>query len=135
MIEKIEHNGVVLGIVLRAETDPETTVFYTGKESPLQLGVVKHEQGYVEPAHFHKKTEKVITEVFESIQMQYGTAELEFYNEQGNLISSCILNPGDTIVYGGIHRIKAVSTFKAIKIKQGPYTSLEDDKLFIEVKG
>ena len=48
--------------------------------------------------------------------------------------SEVILNPGDTaLLIEGTHRIRVLESFKGIKVKQGPYQSIEDDKEFIEI--
>ena len=57
-----------------------------------------------------------------------------FIRERGE-VDSAVLNEGDVaLLINGGHAIKALETFKGIKIKQGPYRSIEEDKLFLEVK-
>ena len=48
--------------------------------------------------------------------------------------SEVILNPGDTaLLIEGTHRIRVLESFKGVKVKQGPYQSIEDDKEFVKV--
>jgi hypothetical protein len=135
MIEKVEHGGIVFALILRKGLDPETTTFYTSKDTSLQLGIIKHEKGYMEPPHIHRRSEKLVYNVIESLHIEYGKVEINFYNEEGEKIDKTILNEGDVaLLINGGHAIKALETFKAIKIKQGPYLSIEEDKQFLEVK-
>ena len=48
-------------------------------------------------------------------------------------MNAAVLNEGDTILLvAGGHAIKVLEDFKGIKVKQGPYVSLEEDKAFLE---
>jgi hypothetical protein len=135
MAEKIEHGGMLFALILRKELDPEVTTFYTPKDTSLQLGIIKHEKGYTEPPHIHKRSAKLVHDVIESLQIEYGKVEVNFYSEKGEVVDKTILNEGDVaLLISGGHAIKALETFKAIKIKQGPYRSIEEDKQFLEVK-
>jgi hypothetical protein len=135
MAERIEHGGTLFALILRKELDPQATTFYTPKDTSLQLGIIKHEKGYKEPPHIHKHSKKLVHDVVESLHIEYGKVEVNFYNEKGEKIDKTILNEGDVaLLINGGHAIRALETFKAIKIKQGPYLSIEEDKQFLEVK-
>jgi hypothetical protein len=135
MAEKIEHGGTLFALILRKELDPQATTFYTPKDTSLQLGIIKHEKGYVEQPHIHRRSEKLVRDVVESLHVEYGKVEVSFYSEKGEKVDRTILNEGDVaLLMNGGHAIRAMETFKAIKIKQGPYRSIEEDKQFLEVK-
>lgn len=135
MVERIEHCGVVFALILRKALDPETTTFYTSKDSTLQLGIIKHEKGYIEKPHIHKRSEKTVYDTLETLHIEYGRVQVSFYNEKGGEVDSAILNEGDVaLLIGGGHAIRVLETFKGVKVKQGPYLSIEDDKLFMEAK-
>jgi len=135
MIEKIEHGGKVFALILRKGLDPEATTFYTSKDTSLQLGVIKHEKGYAEQPHIHRRSEKLVHDVVESLHIEYGKVEVNFYSEKGERIDRAVLNEGDVaLLMNGGHAIRALETFKGIKVKQGPYLSIEEDKQFLEVK-
>lgn len=134
VLEKIFSEKHRFCIVLRDGHEPEGTMFYTEKNDPLQLGTIKHETGYVEPPHIHQKKEKIILEVVESLHIVYGKVAVDFF-EGRKKFSTIILNPGDTaLLIEGTHRIRVLESFKGVKVKQGPYVSIEDDKEFIEVE-
>lgn len=119
---------------MREGHEPTGTMFYTEKEDSFQLGTIKHETGYIEPPHTHKKKEKLITDVVETLHIVYGKVAVDFFQD-GKQFASIILNQGDTaLLIEGPHRIRVLESFKGIKVKQGPYVSIEDDKEFIELK-
>ena len=133
MIEKIEWNGKVFALILRSNSEPEATTFFTSKEDSLQLGIIKHEKGYTEKPHIHKHFKKLIYDVQETLHVEYGKVQFNFYNEEGENVRSAVLDKGDTILLiDGGHAIYAIEGFKGIKVKQGPYVSIEDDKVFLE---
>lgn len=133
-LEEISSTNYRFAIVLRSSHEPIGTMFYTAKDDSLQLGTIKHEAGYIEPPHFHKKKKKIIMDVVESLHIVYGKVAVDFF-EDGKQFSSVTINTGDTILLmEGQHRIRVLESFKGIKVKQGPYMSIEDDKEFVEIK-
>ena len=133
VLEKIFSDKFRFAIILRDGHEPDGTMFYTEKNDSLQLGTIKHESGYVEPPHVHKKNEKIILEVVESLHIVYGKVAVDFFQD-GKKYSTIILNPGDTaLLIEGPHRIRVLESFKGVKVKQGPYVSIEDDKEFINI--
>jgi len=133
VLEKIFSDEFRFAIILRDGHEPEGTMFYTEKNDSLQLGTIKHESGYIEPPHIHKKNEKIILEVVESLHIVYGKVAVDFFQDKKKY-TTIILNPGDTaLLIEGPHRIRVLESFKGVKVKQGPYVSIEDDKEFIEI--
>ena len=59
-LEKIFSEKHRFAVILRDGHEPDGTMFYTEKEDSIQLGTIKHESGYIEPPHIHKKKEKII---------------------------------------------------------------------------
>ena len=133
VLEKIFSEKYRYAIILRDGHEPDGTMFYTEKDDSFQLGTIKHESGYIEPPHIHKKKEKIILDVVESLHIVYGKVAVDFFEDE-ELFSSTILNPGDTaLLIEGIHRIRVLEAFKGVKVKQGPYQSIEDDKEYVKV--
>jgi len=133
VLEKIFSEKYRYAIILRDGHEPDGTMFYTEKDDSFQLGTIKHESGYIEPPHIHKKKEKIILDIVESLHIVYGQVAIDFF-EDGKKFSSTILNPGDTaLLIEGIHRIRVLKSFKGVKVKQGPYQSIEDDKEYVKV--
>ena len=133
-IEKIFSSKHRFAIILRDGHEPDGTMFYTDKEDTFQLGTIKHETGYIELPHIHKKKEKLHLDVVESLHVVYGKVAVDFFEDERKY-SEVILNPGDTaLLIEGTHRIRVLESFKGVKVKQGPYQSIEDDKEFVKVR-
>ena len=132
-VEEIFSDKYRFAIILRDGHEPTGTMFYTSKQDSFQLGTIKHEGGYIEPPHVHKKREKIIKDVVESLHVVYGKVAVDFFQD-GKQFSTITLNPGDTaLLIEGPHRIRVLESFKGIKVKQGPYVSLEEDKEFVKI--
>jgi hypothetical protein len=129
MVEKIEWNGEVFALILRADYEPEGVSFITSQDNPLQLGILKHHQGASIKPHIHKSSQKTINEVQEVLHIEYGKVEAEFYESTGKKVASAMLNSGDTILLllGG-HGFNILADSKILEVKQGPYRGIEQDK-------
>ncbi|MFC2058767.1 hypothetical protein ACFLTS_03875 [Chloroflexota bacterium] len=129
MLEKIEHKGNVLAMIIRANHEPEGINFVTPNDYPLQLGVIKHKQGNRIKAHVHKSSPKLINDVQEVLYIVYGEIEAVFYSEHAEKVRSIILRSGDTILLvSGGHGFNILEDCKIVEIKQGPYHGIEEDK-------
>lgn len=129
MIEKIEWNDEVFALILRADYEPAGVNFITSQDNPLQLGILKHQQGSKIKPHIHKSFPKTISEVQEVLHIEYGKVEAEFYESTGIKVASTILNSGDTILLlSGGHGFNILEDSKVIEVKQGPYYGVEVDK-------
>lgn len=129
MIEKIAWNGEVFALIMRADYEPQGVNFVTSQDNPLQLGVLKHQQGSKIKPHIHKSFPKTISEVQEVLHIEYGKVEVEFYETGGKKVSCVILNSGDTILLlSGGHGFNILEDSKIIEVKQGPYRGVDKDK-------
>ena len=138
MVEKIEWNGKIFALVLRGNYEPEGVNFITSRDNPLQLGILRHQQGSKIKPHTHKGLPKTISEVQEVLHIEYGKVEAEFYESAGKKIKTVVLNSGDTILLlSGGHGFNILDDSKIIEVKQGPYRGFEEDKelLNIHLKG
>jgi len=134
-IEKIEHNGKIFALIIRSKLEIDGVNFFTPKDYPFQIGLLKHKKGYEIKPHIHKPSNKIINGVQEVLHIEYGKVEVYFYSDNGEKIASNILNTGDTIllITGG-HGFKIKEDSKIIEVKQGPYQGFEKDKEHLEVK-
>ena len=62
-IEVVEHDDVTYAEVIRADLRVEQTKFFSPAESSFQFGLLAHEAGYREPAHYHKSFERRIDDL------------------------------------------------------------------------
>ena len=133
MIEEISYEGKTYAYIMREDTNPKSTKFYTPNECELQMGIVTHDKGYIEPAHIHNKHEKIIMDCIETLHIVYGKTKINFFTGDGKEVGSVILNKGDTILLKSDmgHQLESIEKFKGIKTKQGPYVSMDEDKKFL----
>lgn len=129
-VEKIEYKDKLFAIVLRKDLNPNKMKFYTPEENSLQVGFVKHEKGYTEDPHIHKSKKRIIYDVQETLHIIEGKVKMKFYSENKNKINETLLTPGDVILLvEGAHAIEIIEDLKAVKVKQGPYMGIEEDKI------
>ena len=134
-VEVIEFNGKVFAIVIRKELEPEETKFYTHKNNSLQVGIIRHKKGYIEVPHIHKRKERIIEDTQETLHVVQGLVKVNFYEVDGRKVGEVLLKEGDMILLiNGGHAIEVLEDLKAIKVKQGPYISIEEDKEFLGMK-
>ncbi len=134
-IELIERAGVKYAEVIRADTQVETTRFFSPAESSFQFGLLAHEAGFIEAPHYHKPFPREINDLQQMFVMQRGVVVVELYSDSGDLFEEITLRTGDAIVLiHGVHAVRVIESFQAISVKQGPFLGTENDKIEVEVK-
>jgi hypothetical protein len=128
-IEKISFNGIDYAILLRKDLRVEKSIFFTEPDNPLQLGIIKHQAGYIENPHIHKKAE-VFPNIQQVLYITKGIVAIDFFNNDGKKLGETILKEGDTILlmFGG-HAIRVIEDLECLTVKQGPYAGIEEDKI------
>jgi hypothetical protein len=134
MIEKIEHDGKLMALVLRSNPDiPEGVNFFTENESPLQMGLLKHSAGNVIKPHIHKNRQRIIETTYEALHINKGMVIAELFDESGNKVKEAMLKQNDTILLmSGAHGFRVVEDSEIVEIKQGPYSGQDTDKEILE---
>ena len=134
-IEVVEHDDVMYAEVIRADLRVEQTKFFSPPESSFQFGLLAHEAGYREPAHYHKSFERRIEDLQQMFVVQRGVVEVELYTDDGRLFRVITLGAGDAIVLiRGVHAIHVIEDFQALSVKQGPFFGDEVDKVEVVVE-
>jgi hypothetical protein len=134
-IEVVEHNDVTYAEIIRADLRVETTRFFSPPESSFQFGLLAHEAGYREPAHYHKSFERRIDDLQQMFVVQRGVVDVELYTDEGRLFRVIRLAAGDAIVLiRGVHAIHVIEDFQALSVKQGPFFGDEVDKVEVVVE-
>jgi hypothetical protein len=134
-LEIFEHKGIRYAEVIRAESRVKTTEFFSPAESSFQFGLLAHEAGFVEAPHYHKEFERVIRDLQQMFVVQRGVVDVDLYDDDGYLIKTVRLKPGDAIVLiHGVHAIKVIEDMQCISVKQGPFLGAENDKIMVNVK-
>ena len=136
MVEKIEWQGETLALILRAKFDSKGVNFVTDEDSPLQVGVLTHPQGFKIKPHIHRTSRKIINSIQEVLHVAYGRVGVNFYDDNGEQIRTAVINMGDTILLiAGGHGFDILEDCKIIEVKQGPYEGMEQDKKRLEIGG
>lgn len=133
--EIIEFHGTKYAEVIRADVGVQKTRFFSPPESSFQFGLLAHEAGFSEPAHYHKPFKREIFDLQQMFVMQRGVVVIELYSDEGDLLREIELRAGDAIVLiHGVHALRVVEDFEAISVKQGPFLGGKNDKINVEVK-
>lgn len=134
-VEVVEHEGVTYAEIIRADLQVEKTTFFSPPDSSFQFGLLAHEAGYREPAHYHKSQERRIDDLQQLFVVQRGIVDVELYTDDGRRFRVIRLEPGDAIVLiRGVHAIHVIEDFQALSVKQGPFFGDEVDKVEVVVE-
>ncbi|MNL51541.1 hypothetical protein D3C87_1746460 [compost metagenome] len=131
MIDRIEHNGVLLSIIIRADYKKEGISFFTPSDFSQQLGYMNRPKGYIIDPHVHKLVERKVTLTQEVLYIKSGKVLINFYDDDRNYLESRTVNTGDVILlaHGG-HGFEMLEDAEMIEVKQGPYVGDEDKVRF-----
>ena len=131
MVEKIEHGGRLLALILRADFQPDGIEFYTDNESAQQLGAMAWRKGRVIQPHLHNLVERTVSRTQEVLVIRKGKVRVDLFDESKNYLESRILDEGDIILLAsGGHGFTMLEDAVMVEIKQGPYTGLEEKERF-----
>lgn len=130
--EKIEHEGRILGVIIRADYHKDGISFFTPDDFSQQLGYMNRQDGYVIAPHTHNLIERKVDLTQEVLFVRRGKVRVDFYNENQQYLESRIVNAGDVVMlaHGG-HGFKVLERAEMIEVKQGPYCG-EMDKVRFE---
>lgn len=131
MIEQLNNNGKILGIIIRANYHKEGISFFTPGEFSQQLGYMNRSKDYVIEPHVHNLVERKVDLTQEVLVVRSGKVRVDFYDDDRNYLESRILQTGDIILlaHGG-HGFKMLEPTEMIEVKQGPYCGERDKVRF-----
>ena len=134
-VETVEHNGTKYAEIIWAGTQVKETKFFSPADSSFQFGLLAHEAGFVEPAHYHKPIiNRNINDLQQMFVVQRGVVAVEFFDEHGKMFREVVLRSGDGIVLvHGTHAVRVIEDMQCISVKQGPFLGAENDKINVEV--
>jgi hypothetical protein len=134
-IEAVEYNGIRYAEIIWSHVAVEKSTFFSPAESSFQFGLLAHKAGYAEEPHYHKPFTRPIDDLQQMFVVQRGVVEVDLYDDEGGLLRTIRLNPGDAIVLiHGVHAIRVIEDFQALSVKQGPFMGVEFDKVVVNVK-
>jgi hypothetical protein len=134
-IETIEKDGVRYAEIIRADMVVEKTTFFSPGDSSFQFGLLAHEAGFFEPAHYHRPFVREINDLQQMFVVQKGVVAVQLYDDSSEMFQEVVLRQGDAIVLiHGIHSLQVIEDMQCISVKQGPFLGTEYDKVNVEVK-
>jgi hypothetical protein len=133
--EVIEHDGRRYAEIIWAGTTTDKTVFFSPAGSSFQLGLLAHDAGFVEPAHYHLEIERRIDDLQQMFVVQRGVIAVDFFSDSGDRFREVILRQGDAILLvSGPHSVRVLETMQCVSVKQGPFLGVDRDKVDVNVK-
>lgn len=131
MIEKIEHSGITIAIIIRHSYSQDGVSFFTPHDYSQQLAFMKHPKGKVIQAHTHNPVNRSITKTQEVLVIKKGVLRVDLYNDDQVYLESKTLHAGDVILlaHGG-HGFEVLEPIEMVEVKQGPYSGELDKTCF-----
>jgi hypothetical protein len=131
MVEHIAWNDKPLTFIIRAEINPEKTMFLTPHDLNLQVGfVVYPEEGEV-ARHVHRPMKRQIVGTSEVIIIKKGRCEVDIYNDEREIVATRELRTGDImLMVSGGHGFRMLEDTVLLEVKQGPYSGLDEKERF-----
>jgi mannose-6-phosphate isomerase-like protein (cupin superfamily) len=122
MIERIEHNGQLIAILIRSNYQAKGIQFFTPDEFSQQLAYMNRPKGHAIDPHVHNPISREIVLTQEVLLIRSGKVRVDFYNDARHYLESRILQTGDVILLaGGGHGFEMLERTEMIEVKQGPY--------------
>ncbi|TAN44592.1 MAG: hypothetical protein EPN26_16695 [Rhodospirillales bacterium] len=131
-VERIEAQGKLLGLIVRAAPSPERTTFLTENSLPFQAGFVVYPKGGAVVPHVHHPVERCLSSTCEALLVRQGSCWVDFYDDQRRLSESRRLGQGDLVIlYEGGHGVRMPDEDCVLfEIKQGPYPGIDEKERF-----
>ena len=131
MIEKVEHQGITLAMIIRAGFRKDGIEFFTPNDYSQQLAYMNRPQGYRIVPHVHNEVHRDVFLTQEVLFIKSGRVEVDFYDAQRNPVCEVVLAAGDVILLAaGGHGFTMLEPTEMIEVKQGPYAGDRDKTRF-----
>ena len=133
--ERIERDGTLYAEVIWADTTIEKTRFFSDDASSLQFGLLAHEKGFIEPAHYHHPVKREINDLQQMLVVQRGVIAIDFFTPDGGKFHEVVLHVGDAInLVHGAHSVRVLEDMQCVSVKQGPFLGDQLDKVNVSIK-
>ena len=101
---RIEHEGLLLGLIIPADYHAEGISFFTDGSSSQQLGYMNRPEGYNIPPHTHNVILREVSLTQEVLIIRSGRVRVDFYTREQRYLGSSIAGAGDIVFLGdGCH--------------------------------
>lgn len=128
----VTKDGEVYARIFQTNTPVENEMkFITEDADPLQVGIFEREAGYKVVPHKHNPLKVELSPPGECIWIQSGSANVEIFDDDWNVIEEVRIQTGDCIVIlKGGHALTMLEPTRLLEVKQGPYPGREIEKTF-----
>jgi hypothetical protein len=133
--EVVEREGLVYAEILWATARVEKTRFYSPAGSSFQFGLLAHEAGFVESAHYHHPVQRQISDLQQMLVVQRGVIAIDFFTPEGVKFHEVTLRTGDAMnLVHGVHSVRVIEDMQCVSVKQGPFLGDQLDKVNVVTK-
>lgn len=131
LVEPIVWREKVLGCIIRAQLQPDKTLFLTPPDFGLQIGYVVTPAGESVRRHVHVPQERRVVGTPEVLVVKEGRCRVDIYGEEREFVASRELQAGDVFLsLCGGHGFHMMERTVFLEIKQGPYTGPDSREIF-----
>ncbi|MAU54858.1 MAG: hypothetical protein CMC29_03485 [Flavobacteriaceae bacterium] len=129
IMKKIIADDIHIASIVTPNLSSEGLSFLTDDENFIQVGIWNYKKGKRLETHFHNTFSREATKTNESVYVVEGKIKCNLYFENGDFISSHIINKGEMIIqFNGAHEYFIVEDSVVIENKNGPYFGPEKDR-------
>ena len=128
-MKKIIADDIHIASIVTPTLSSEGLSFLTDDENFIQVGIWNYKKGRRLETHFHNTFSREAMKTNESVYVVEGKIKCNLYFENGDFISSHIINKGEMIIqFNGAHEYFIVEDSVVIENKNGPYFGPEKDR-------
>lgn len=133
--ETIERDGILYAEVIWAGTSVPKSRFFSQAGSSFQFGLLAHEAGFVEPAHYHHPIKREISDLQQMLLVQRGALAIDFFTPEGDKFHEIVLRVGDAVnLVHGAHSVRVLEDMQCVSVKQGPFFGDKLDKVDVKTR-
>lgn len=131
LVERIEHDGQLLGLIVSARFAEPGVHFFTPGDLSQQLAYMHHPSGKRIEPHVHNPVPREVHLTQEVLFIRRGRLRVDFYSNERVYLESRVLQGGDVILLvSGGHGFQALDEIEMFEVKQGPYAGDSDKTRF-----
>ena len=135
-VEVLQHQGLILAYIIKAEWTPDKTTFVTPDDIGQQMGMIVYGAGKSIVPHVHLPIMRQVSGTTECIVVRKGSCIIDFYDKEKNYVTSRNLNLGDILLLtDGGHGFRMLEDTVLFEVKQGPYAGDQDKARFTPDQG
>jgi hypothetical protein len=129
IMKKIIADDIHIASIVTPILSSEGLSFLTDDENFIQVGIWNYKKGKRLETHFHNTFSREAMKTNESVYVIEGKIKCNLYFENGDFISSHIINKGEMIIqFNGAHEYFIEEDSIVIENKNGPYFGPEKDR-------